>query len=1351
MSSDRNEAINLLSFDGGGVRGVTSLLILHELMVKIKERHGLAEIPKPCEYFHMIAGTSTGGLIAIMLGRLRMSTEEALLEYDNCAAKIFSKRNRPNLLERYQSGPFEDTIQDLVKRRGAGESMRDPADPPKGKALVLVLPMDRPHSQNAKPVRSFDAAGDNWDKDIKIWEAARATTAASSYFRPQPLTSGSVTEDYIDAALGVNNPVGYLIKEAIAKFDGGRRLGCLISIGTGTKDEIKISRADRGLLNPIVFKRAASNLLETLKTKATDAEPPHIELTEKMSDYPGSYFRFNVAGAGDKVKLNEFKKMGELKQMTTQYLSTDHVATELCHAADILETDCAEQNLTLADLPNKLDPDRSASFYPKLQLMADASPYFTGRSDIVRRLDSFFSPRHEGPFSRRQFCLCGQGGVGKTQIAFKMADLFRHDELKSGAPRFKHILYVDATDSVTLNQSYAIIAKEEFELNESNSEALRRMVLRKLTNSTEDWFLIYDNCNFEDRRGLVPAGDTGNILFTTRNRAVRDSMRPDATYDVDVLEELDATRLLLKASGPEYAGLNAFDIELGREIVQELGCLPLAIDQAAAYIRQGECQLDGYLDVFREQRVQLLSDPKFKGSGPQNQAVYTTFEASYKAIVNMKRREGQSRLGLCADLALRALQVLCFWHNELIPTRIAYQTYQQWMVRASVPEHLGKWGVEDLLAITGDPKMTWQEFCYYIEEPVRLRFEDGLETLEKYSIVSFRSTKRFISTHVLIHSWARDRMSAAKRTQQATVSKVLLLDSIQNNTDLMIEREYHHLIYPHIQACLEHSDWGSGSLPERYELQLKVKYAYVLRTEKRFDQAQKIYTEALHNEKAVHGPNSYQVYTLLANLAMLYREMGRLGEAEEFMRESIDRLHQSGKQSEDDARTHAKRQLEKLRAGSKRWRRSKAKTGSDDPITYQGEPLSDKDAAIWWAPERGSRDFQLVLLAQCLAGLGRICHDQGDVEQCVMYLTQAHEQLKAILHPGHIEVWRSEDDVRMYKADDLQDVGYWMQRFQDANLHFRGEGYPLWVLSDYRQMLVKTTADSAYRLGNLGGPTQAEFYEYALGLYEKALRQYIPFYGESHEDTLQIYRRMTRCMRSLGRAEEAEELARKCVSTSIFAYGECHKQTILALQRLCQCIASRLGGYYDLEACYAMKEAWIRAYVICGPQHHLTMTCFRQVSLAMQNYRPELSSWQPAARGTVFDPTPEQNTTEDQTARMALFGEDQADAQGENSWTVRDPGFEALLFMEMSQKNELAQQIVEPANDPPKFPKGTLDSTDGDGELEDMSFVAQPLRETAYEQLRADISLPLPKGKQNDKSPEDRGRTAYTDRPGPST
>ena len=62
----------ILALDGGGVRGLSSLLILQKLMQEVQRLKEDSNLPLPCQYFDLICGTSTGGLIAIMLGRLRM-------------------------------------------------------------------------------------------------------------------------------------------------------------------------------------------------------------------------------------------------------------------------------------------------------------------------------------------------------------------------------------------------------------------------------------------------------------------------------------------------------------------------------------------------------------------------------------------------------------------------------------------------------------------------------------------------------------------------------------------------------------------------------------------------------------------------------------------------------------------------------------------------------------------------------------------------------------------------------------------------------------------------------------------------------------------------------------------------------------------------------------------------------------------------------------------------------------------------------------------------------------------------------------------------------------------------------
>ena len=75
-ATDTDEPLKILSLDGGGVRGISSLLLLKKIMDRVREERdlqGQVEIGsiRPCQYFDLICGTSTGGLIAILLGRLQ--------------------------------------------------------------------------------------------------------------------------------------------------------------------------------------------------------------------------------------------------------------------------------------------------------------------------------------------------------------------------------------------------------------------------------------------------------------------------------------------------------------------------------------------------------------------------------------------------------------------------------------------------------------------------------------------------------------------------------------------------------------------------------------------------------------------------------------------------------------------------------------------------------------------------------------------------------------------------------------------------------------------------------------------------------------------------------------------------------------------------------------------------------------------------------------------------------------------------------------------------------------------------------------------------------------------------------
>ena len=80
--------------------------------------------PKPCDYFDMIGGTSTGGLIAIMLGRLQMSVDECMAEYQQVSSTVFTKvRHRLNwrgqIQGRFDYEVLADKVREILVKQGS--------------------------------------------------------------------------------------------------------------------------------------------------------------------------------------------------------------------------------------------------------------------------------------------------------------------------------------------------------------------------------------------------------------------------------------------------------------------------------------------------------------------------------------------------------------------------------------------------------------------------------------------------------------------------------------------------------------------------------------------------------------------------------------------------------------------------------------------------------------------------------------------------------------------------------------------------------------------------------------------------------------------------------------------------------------------------------------------------------------------------------------------------------------------------------------------------------------------------------------------------------------------------------
>jgi predicted acylesterase/phospholipase RssA len=147
-----------------------------------------------------------------------------------------------------------------------------------------------------------------------IWQAARATSAAPTFFKRICIGEKGSEEEFIDGGLGCNNPVKQVLEEAETAFGADQYVACIISIGSGQADVI-------GLKSPDAFQKALPlDLIPVLRRIATDCESAAEDIEKRFQHISNVYFRFNVEQGLQGVTLAEGDKLGEVTQHTMQYI-----------------------------------------------------------------------------------------------------------------------------------------------------------------------------------------------------------------------------------------------------------------------------------------------------------------------------------------------------------------------------------------------------------------------------------------------------------------------------------------------------------------------------------------------------------------------------------------------------------------------------------------------------------------------------------------------------------------------------------------------------------------------------------------------------------------------------------------------------------------------------------------------------------------------------------------------------------------------------------------------------------------------------------------------------------------------
>ncbi|KAF2004056.1 hypothetical protein P154DRAFT_427728 [Amniculicola lignicola CBS 123094] len=263
-----------------------------------------------------------------------------------------------------------------------------------------------------------------------------------------------------------------------------------------------------------------------------------------------------------------------------------------------------------------LDPPRALN-YTFYETPFAPCETFKGREDLLESMDDYF----EGGEMQRQrtFVLAGLGGCGKTHTALQYAHR-RRFRYKNG------VFFFNASSKETIAANFdRILNLLSLPAAAKNKEEILKKWLCKPGNS--DWLLIFDNA--DDLAGnpidsYIPRSGHGHIIVTTRDQAAIGSVSEDGA-SMEPLDEEDAMEVLLaKAKITEPSG---DDIEQSRAIVNLLGGLPLAVEQAGAYIRSQRKPLREYRQLAEERVGEVLKQSP--GISARENSYLTVWELNF--------------------------------------------------------------------------------------------------------------------------------------------------------------------------------------------------------------------------------------------------------------------------------------------------------------------------------------------------------------------------------------------------------------------------------------------------------------------------------------------------------------------------------------------------------------------------------------------------------------------------------------------------------------------------------------------------------------------------------------------------
>jgi len=455
------------------------------------------------------------------------------------------------------------------------------------------------------------------------------------------------------------------------------------------------------------------------------------------------------------------------------------------------------------------------------------NPYFTGREQALQILHDRFKTGKTADLTQPQ-AISGLGGIGKTQIVIEYAYYYQND--------YRYVLWVNAAEFNTIISSFFELATL-LNLPQQQEQDYGKVVasVKHWFNTHDQWLAIFDNA--EDLSLIekyLPSTITGHILLTTRDQTLGTLAN---SLGITKMSKQEGTLFLLRrakflTTDKPLDQANPEDHTQAERIVELLDGLPLALDQAGAYIEATRCGLSNYFALYQSYHAELL---KQRGNNIPNHpdSVTTTFLLSFEKIRKANRASAE------------LLRSCAFLHPDDIPEEI--------MIEGS--SRLGP----TLKTIASNS----------------FAFNEAIGELLRYSLIYRNSNDQVLTIHRLVQVILKD--SLKKNIQSIWAKRV-----VQALHDTFPKVEFPTLwrcqkYIPHIQICSTLIDQWEMAFHEAYCLLSRAgNFFYEV---EQYMEAESFYKQAISISEKTLGSNHHDVAVYLGNLANLYERQGKYTQA----------------------------------------------------------------------------------------------------------------------------------------------------------------------------------------------------------------------------------------------------------------------------------------------------------------------------------------------------------------------------------------------------------------------------------------------------------------------------------------